>query len=335
MPGAHQQPEPGETGTRRIDWQWRAAALGAVDAAPAAAVTAAVAVPSGVALAVGVLPAAIMGLPPTRRARAALILIGILTGLPMVLGSLVAHTPLLAIVVVFTLAVGAAALARTTVAKRRNLGRVLSTLSVPLVGVGLSYDDPATAVGLAVLMIGGSVFAYVVSLLLPEHAAVAPVRPGTAITLGYGVRLGAAGATAAAIGFTLDLDHVGWACAAALLVMRPDTDEQVTRMAGRIASMLIGGTAAVLVVGATPADWVYSAAVVAVVATAAATHRSRWYVTSTFTTFLVFVLLLYSDPEQAGYRFTERLSETVLGVAIAFLFGIAVPALGRRTQSSR
>ncbi|RZK72339.1 MAG: hypothetical protein EOP25_01765 [Rhodococcus sp. (in: high G+C Gram-positive bacteria)] len=229
MRDAPEHPEPGETAARRLDWQWRAAAVGAIDAVPAAVVTA-VAVPSGVALAVGVLPAAIIGLPPTRRARAALILVGILTGLPMVLGSFVAGTPLLATAVVFALAVGAAALAQTTVAKRRDLGRVLSTLSVPLVGVGLSYD--------------------------------------------------------------------------------------------------------VLVVGTTPSPWVYGVAVLAVVATAAATHRSRWYVTSTFTTFLVFVLLLYSDPGQAGYRFTERLSETVLGVAIAFVFGIAVPALGRRTWSS-
>ena len=333
MRDAPEHPEPGETAARRLDWQWRAAAVGAIDAVPAAVVTA-VAVPSGVALAVGVLPAAIIGLPPTRRARAALILVGILTGLPMVLGSFVAGTPLLATAVVFALAVGAAALAQTTVAKRRDLGRVLSTLSVPLVGVGLSYDDPATAIGLALLMIGGSVFAYLVSLLLPEHAAEAPARAGTAITLGYGVRLGAAGATAAAIGFALHLEHVGWACAAALLVMRPDAEAQVTRMAGRIASMLAGGTTAVLVVGTTPSPWVYGVAVLAVVATAAATHRSRWYVTSTFTTFLVFVLLLYSDPGQAGYRFTERLSETVLGVAIAFVFGIAVPALGRRTWSS-
>ncbi|MEN0139560.1 MAG: FUSC family protein [Rhodococcus sp. (in: high G+C Gram-positive bacteria)] len=325
-------PDPGEH--RRLDWQWRTAALGAADAAPAAVVTA-VAVPSGVALAVGVLPAAIMGLPPTRRARAALVLVGILTGVPMVLGSLVAGTPLLAIVVVFALAVGAAALARTSVAKRRNLGRVLTTLSLPLVGVGLSYDDPATAVGLALLMIGGSIYAYVVSLLLPEGAAGAPARAGTAITLGYGVRLGAAGATAAAIGFALDLEHVGWACAAALLVMRPDTEEQITRMAGRIASMLVGGTAAVLVVGANPDPWVYAVAVVAVVAAAAATHRSRWYVASTFTTFLVFVLLLYSDPGQAEFRFAERLSETALGVAIAFVFGIAVPAVGRARMPER
>jgi hypothetical protein len=48
-------------------------------------------------------------------------------------------------------------------------------------------------------------------------------------------------------------------------------------------------------------------------------------------TFLVFVLLLYSNPDQAGWR----LGETVLGVALAYLFGLGLPALAaRRAQRS-
>jgi hypothetical protein len=54
-----------------------------------------------------------------------------------------------------------------------------------------------------------------------------------------------------------------------------------------------------------------------VVAGAAVTHRSRWYVTSAFTTFMVFLLLLYSNPQSARARFDERVLETLLGVAIA------------------
>jgi hypothetical protein len=55
-------------------------------------------------------------------------------------------------------------------------------------------------------------------------------------------------------------------------------------------------------------------------------------VTAAFTTFLVFLLLLYSDPQTATKPVNERLLETVLGVAIAYLFGLALPALAQRRQ---
>jgi hypothetical protein len=59
----------------------------------------------------------------------------------------------------------------------------------------------------------------------------------------------------------------------------------------------------------------------------AGTHRSRWYVTSAFTTFIVFLLLLHSDPQDSAARFGERVSETLLGVGLACVFGLALPAL--------
>ncbi|MGZ4283754.1 MAG: FUSC family protein [Solirubrobacteraceae bacterium] len=155
-----------------------------------------------------------------------------------------------------------------------------------------------------------------------------PAKP----TLGYGVLLGAAGATAAAIGFILDLDHVGWECAAALLVMRPSADMQRLRSAGRILAVAAGALAGAGLVRLHPPAVMYSVAVVAVIAGAGATHRSRWYVTSAFTTFLVFLLLLYSDPQTATKRFNERVLETLLGVAIAYFYGLALPALAQRRR---
>ncbi len=46
-----------------------------------------------------------------------------------------------------------------------------------------------------------------------------------------------------------------------------------------------------------------------------------------FTTFLVFLLLLHSNPHDAAARFNERLVETLLGVGIADVFGLTLPAL--------
>jgi hypothetical protein len=45
--------------------------------------------------------------------------------------------------------------------------------------------------------------------------------------------------------------------------------------------------------------------ILAVIAGAAATHRSRWYVTPAFSTVLVFLLLLHASPEAAGTRFVD------------------------------
>jgi uncharacterized membrane protein YccC len=199
-----------------------------------------------------------------------------------------------------------------------------------MAGVGLSYSGLGKAAAAAGLMLLGSVFGCAISMLWPEHAPAAAPAAAPKPTLGYGVRLGAAGATAAAIGFLLDLEHVGWACAAALLVMRPAAEMQRLRSVGRVIAVAMGALAAIALVRLSPAAWIYSLAAIAALAACGATHRSRWYVTPAFTTFLVFLLLLYSRPQDAASRFAERLLETLLGVGIAYMFGLGLPALTRR-----
>ncbi len=117
--------------------------------------------------------------------------------------------------------------------------------------------------------------------------------------------------------------------------MRPAADMQRLRSVGRIGSVAIGALVAVALIRIGPPAGVYSLAAVAAIAGAAGTHRSRWYITSSFTTFLVFLLLLDSDPQDAAYRFDERLLETLLGVGLAYLFGLALPALAERWRMRR
>jgi hypothetical protein len=311
-------------------WDWSAAGLGAVYALPGAIVILSDK-SNGLALALGVLPAAIVGLMPTRRGRLATIVFGMAIGLPALIGGIVAQVPVVAVIVIAGFGVASALLAA-----RSRLGQVAMTLSLPMVGVGLSYPGVGNAAGLAGLMVLGSIFGCAVSMLWPERAA--PQRPVAAAskpTLAYGIQLGAAGALAAAIGFLLDLEHVGWACAAALLVMRPAAEMQRLRSVGRVVSVAIGALAAILLVRLNPAAWVYSLAAMAAVAGAGATHRSRWYVTPAFTTYLVFMLMLYSRPQDAASRFSERLLETVLGVVIAYAIGLGLPALAQRYRASR
>ena len=317
--------------TRRgpgLSWSWSAALLGAVSAVPAA-VAMASDLSRGLALAVGVLPAAIVGIAPARRRRVLVVALGALVGCSMFVGSVLRGVPTLAVLGIFALAVASAELAQ-----RRPFGRVVMTLALPLVGIGLSYADVGEAFASMLLIIGGSIFAWVVSLLWPERPA-PPTPPAGPVVplLGYGIRLGLAGATAAAIGFLLDLDHIGWACAAALLVMRPSAEMQRLRSVGRIVAVVAGAAAAVVLAQVTSSALVFAVFAVVVVAGAAATHGSRWYVTPAFTTALVLSMLIQADPDQAGARFLERTGETVLGVALAYVFGLLVPAVWRRVRT--
>lgn len=268
-------------------WDWSAASLGAIYALPGAVVILSDR-SRGLALVLGVLPAAIVGLMPTRRGRLTIIVLGFAIGLPLLVGGLLADVPVLAVAAIAALGIGPALLAA-----RVRIGQVAMTLSLPMADVGLSYPGLGKAAGLAGLMVLGSIFGCVVSMFWPERTPAQAPAAAPKPTLGYGVRLGAAGATAAAIGFLLDLEHVGWACAAALLVMRPTAEMQRLRSVGRIIAVAIGALAAIALLRLTPAAWIYSLAAIAALAACGATHRSRWYATPAFTTFLVFLLLLY------------------------------------------
>jgi Fusaric acid resistance protein family len=308
---------------------WTVAALGAVYALPAAVVVLNDR-SRGIALAVGVLPAAVAGLLPTRRGRLSIVVLGASIGVPILIGGSLAGVPVLAVLAIGGLGVGSAWLA-----SRSRLGQIAMTLSLPMVGVGLSYSNVGQAAGLAGVMLLGSIFACAVSMCLPERtveATAAGNSDAARPTLGYGVRLGAAGATAAAIGFLLDLEHVGWACAAALLVMRPTAEMQRLRSVGRVLSVAVGALIAITLIKTDPPSAIYSLALIVAVAGAGATHGSRWYVTPAFTTFLVFLLLLDANPHTAASRFNERVLETVLGVGCAYAFGLALPALVKRRR---
>ena len=176
-------------------------------------------------------------------------------------------------------------------------------------------------------MVGGSLYAFAVRCCGRSPRRPRPAQPVP--TLLYGLCLGLAGATAAAIGFALDLDHVGWAATAAMLVMRPAREMQRLRSVGRLISVAAGAVAGIALTRLEPSAAAYSVVIVVTVAAVAATNRSRWYITPLFTTFIVFLLLLRSDPEAAASRFGERMSETFLGVALAYIFGLGLPELLR------
>jgi hypothetical protein len=66
--------------------------------------------------------------------------------------------------------------------------------------------------------------------------------------------------------------------------MRPVAEMQRLRSVGRLLAVAVGGLAAIALVHA---DAWYALAIIATMGAAAATHRSHWYVTPAFSTFLV------------------------------------------------
>jgi uncharacterized membrane protein YoaK (UPF0700 family) len=133
----------------------------------------------------------------------------------------------------------------------------------------------------------------------------------------------------------LDLDHVGWPTAAALLVMRPVKEMQQLRSIGRPISVCLGALVAIGLIEIGASDAVLAAATVLAMIVGTATVGSRWYITPLFTTLLVFLLMLYGAPQQASGRFWERMSETLAGVAVAYFFGLLVPQFQRMYRQKR
>lgn len=311
--------------SRGLTWSWPDALRCGLCTLPAAAVVVLGDPSKGLAFAVGVLPAAVIGLAPQRRQRVRIAATGVLFGASVLLGSLLVQTNVTAVVGIFVVALGAALLATRT-----SIGLVAMFLCAPVTAIGLSYGDIVSALGLALIMIGGSVFAWLVFLAWPEQPAeTAPAQTLLPLPTAtqFGVCAGLAAAAATAIGLAIHTDHVGWAPAAALLVMRPAEEMQKIRMVGRLVSVVLGALAAVAFLRLSPSDAAVAAAAVAALAGAAGTHRSRWYVTSLFTTFLVLTMLLYSDATVANeqWRFAERVGETGIGVGLAYFFGLVVP----------
>jgi len=111
---------------------------------------------------------------------------------------------------------------------------------------------------------------------------------------------------------------------------------EMTRLrgAGRALAVTSGALVACLIVRVDPPSAVLALTVSGALIGLAATRPSRWYVTGGFTTFLVISLLLYGNPELAQSRFDERVLETLVGVAVALIFGVAIPVLRTRVRRS-
>jgi hypothetical protein len=319
---------------RNIAWDRRGALFGLALALPGAMVILIGQVTPGIALLIGVLPATGTTLPPTRTLRVHIVVVGVVFAAAITLGAFLAQWPPVAVLGIALAAFGAAQLAA-----RRPVGGLAMGLGLPLMGMGFSYH-PTSAAAFAALVVVGSLYAWLASLLLPEHAA--PAAPSTPLLARararpYGVLLALTAATTAALGFATHVEHVGWIVGAALLVMRPSRELQELRSVGRLVAVVLGATAASALLAVGVPTWVIAVVAPAAIVGMAATHASRWYFTAAFTTFLVFWMLLYqhTGAGQIEHRFWERILETLAGVAIAYFYGLLVPEVLARATHTR
>ena len=204
-----------------------------------------------------------------------MIVIGALFAVSVLIGAALATSALLAVVGMFLLAIGAAALAAS-----RPFGLIAMNLCVPLTGIGLSFDDIGDAASFGALILVGSLAAYLISLAFPEFTA--PNRPPRS-TLArdharmYGFQLGLVAATATAVGFALGIEHIGWIAGAALLVSRPSQDMARLRSVGRVVSVLCGALLASWLLSLHLPPLAIAGCTGAAIIGAAAMHASRWY----------------------------------------------------------
>ncbi len=315
-----------------IDWSWSRALLGVLYAVPAVAVILVGDPHFGLALAVGVMPSATLALPPRRRGRVITVFVGIVSAACMTIGAWMAQVPVVAVAGIVLLSIAAALWSA-----RGRLGALALVLGLPLTGIGLSFSEVGEAAELGGLMVLGAAWAYLVSTLWPERPGTTPdtrrLPPRAALV--YGCLLGTAAGSAAAIGFAADLEHVGWATAACLLVMRPGQDALVRRSIGRACSVVVGSTLGGLFMITEPSATSTALVILIALTGLAATQPSRWYVAPAFTTFIVFVLLLWNSPADAAHRFNERTLETLLGVGLALFFGALLPSVLTRFGRTR
>ncbi|MGV9793310.1 FUSC family protein [Gordonia sp. NPDC003422] len=316
-----------------VAWKWLPAAVAAVAVIPATAVAATGDIQKGAALAVGIIPAVAVGVARERKRRVVILIAGIILGLPILVGATVSPWPVVAVTTIFLLPILATWLAGHT--NRPRLAMLLVVLAPPLVGVGFSEDGFSAGLTLTALFVAGSIATFVVAIVIPptwiDEAAAGPAEPVSTPGLGYGLLVGVVGAITAGVGFALDFDHVGWACAAALLVMRPDADLQKWRTAGRFVSVTVGACVAAVMIELGAQVWLFTAAIALAIIAAAGTRGSRWYILPAFTTFLVITMLSYST-DTAGSRVAERIGETLFGLAVAAVVGLGIPAITRRVR---
>jgi hypothetical protein len=314
----------------RIVWDWRGAARGALSALPGGA-TVFVDISLGIVLALGSLIVAMLGVPPRRRTRPRLGLVGVAFAMAYSLGSILGLSEVAAVTGITVLAYLGAVFS-----VRKPVARLLPALLLPGIALGMNHPAPGGFVA-AGLLLAGCAWATLVTYAWPEsqppsvnatppEPASDPDRPRArrAAHL-YAFGFAAAAGIGLALGYLLDLSHVAWAAAAAMFIMRPEPGLLASRAVGRVVATFAGVTAAGLVIRRGPTEIALAVILVTAISAMVAVRTSRWYVAPAGSALIVLLLSGALSRNAFEVSFAERLFETAIGAALALLFGVAIP----------
>jgi hypothetical protein len=193
-----------------ITWNWADARRGFTVAVPAVAIAAMANISVAIVFALGTLPAAMLGLPPTREARAKLI----------------------------------------AAASQHRAAALLPALATPAFALGMNHPAPDGFKLAAMFRSGSAWTTLINLLWPLPDPANRPERtadeqgppqvagPQTVRT--YAVLFATAAAVGIAVAYALDLSHPAWAGAAAVFIMRPDPHLLISRAMGRVCATVAG-----------------------------------------------------------------------------------------------
>jgi hypothetical protein len=282
----------------------------------------------GIAFAIGLLPTSLLGIAPSRKLLLIYGLLGCLFGAGVYVGSYIVNLHNIWAAAAIFLIVSFTA---TVVSSKRQAGGLLLALLIPSLAVGTSYNS-TEALGLDIAFMLGSIWSSLVSLMWPEFSPSKDTRdrlqalqPAAVKT--YGLLLGLAAATSVLVGYYIDPSHTGLVATATMLVIRPVQEMAGMRGIGRALSTIVGTLLVVL----TSYLWLSLVVTALVVATVAiftiGARRSRWYITSFGTAFLILTIELFGMTNVAAVHQIAwyRITDYVIGALIALIFVLLIP----------
>ena len=129
---------------------------------------------------------------------------------------------------------------------KTHFGKFLPFLLLPLFTVGISLQ-PQFAVGIAPILLAGSLWAALVTIIWPLSSSFASsssatplCRPDDSALKLYAIKLGIGVSIATLLVYVLNFQHVGWAPTAVAIILRPQQDLIKRRGLGRMAGTFLG-----------------------------------------------------------------------------------------------
>lgn len=319
-------------------WEWRTPLLLAICLVPSVLVTIFANPRMGVGVVVGLIPAVFQGVDPVRKKRVSVLVLGLLLPLSLFVGTLL---KIYAGMWLSALALGLLGFGAVRFSTKHPAVSLGTVMVVPAVGIGLSYDAFSTPMEVFITMVCGSLLACGVALLFPEYTpsaehrnispqkgVVKPPPPESHLSPQvFSLLFAAALATSVLVGF--HWDHTGWVVGTTGFVMRPSGKMQKYRSVWRVVSILVGAAAASLVLTLQPGGLLTVGLAGLAMIAAGGLRQSRAYIMPAFTTFVIFLLILYpaQDATAVWGRFFERVGWVAVGVLIACFYGLLLPWL--------